>query len=316
MNTGIVIIESAGLLSTIQDAGRYGYQRYGMPVSGAMDMYSLQLANMLVGNLPGEACIEATFTGPSIRFGHSAKFAVCGANMQPYVSGQQVHNYSVIEVKSGDLLHFEGLKSGCRAYIAFAGGINIPLVMGSKSTNLRSAVGGFNGRALKNGDVLEFGQSYRKPRLYAIPDELLVNYDSEEPLRIIPGPEIKMFGFDAIQNLLTTAYVVTPQSDRMGYRLHGEPLKHTEGKAGGIISSGIPMGTIQVPGNGQPIIMMADRQTTGGYARIAIVASIELTRVAQLKPGNSIRFREIRVEEAQQLFAKRQNMLNTLFSKG
>ena len=315
MNTGSITIESAGLLSTIQDAGRYGYQRYGMPVSGAMDLYSLQLANLLVGNLPGEACIEATFTGPSIRFGSSAKIAVCGADMQPYVNEQQVHNYSVIEVKSGDLLHFDGLRSGCRAYLAFAGGINIPLVMGSKSTNMRAGIGGFNGRALKNRDVLEFGHSYGKLQIYAIPDELLVNYDSEEPLRIIPGPEIKMFGFDAIQNLLTTSYAVTPQSDRMGYRLQGEPLKHAEGNAD-IISSGIPMGTIQVPGNGQPIIMMADRQTTGGYARMAVVASVDLTRIAQLKPGNNIRFCEIRVEEAQHLFAKRQIMLKTLFSEG
>jgi antagonist of KipI len=187
--------------------------------------------------------------------------------------------------------------------------------MGSKSTNLRAAIGGFNGRALKNGDVLEFGHPYGKLQIHTIPDELLVNYDSEEPLRIIPGPEIKMFGFDAIQNLLTTSYAVTSQSDRMGYRLHGEPLKHTEGKAD-IISSGIPMGTIQVPGNGQPIIMMADRQTTGGYARMAVVASVDLTRIAQLKPGNKIRFCEIRVEEAQHLFAKRQIMLKTLLSEG
>jgi biotin-dependent carboxylase-like uncharacterized protein len=307
-----ITIESSGLLSTIQDAGRNGYQRYGMPVSGAMDVFSLQLANSLVGNLPGEACIEATLAGPSIRFGSSATIAVCGADMQAFLNQNRVQNNIAIEACKGDLLHFAGLRSGCRDYIAFSGGLNIAPAMGSKSTYLRSATGGFEGRALKNGDILELGHVRQNPKIKTIPDELKIDYKSEEPVRIIPGPEINMFGFEAIRNLLTTTFLVSSQSDRMGYRLQGEPLKHLTGKAD-IISSGIPVGTIQVPGDGQPIIMMADRQTTGGYARIAVVASIDLTRVAQLKPGDKIRFREIGIEEAQQLYRKRQKLIEELF---
>jgi len=313
MKAGSILIESAGILCTIQDAGRFGYQRYGMPVSGAMDVYSLQLANSLVGNLACEACIEATLTGPVIIFKSPAFIAICGADMLPFINANRVQNNMTIRVSKEDRLHFAGLKTGCRAYIAVAGGFKIAKVMGSKSTYLRAATGGFEGRALKTGDTLELVQVMNDLNIKTIPYEFSVNYENEDPVRIIAGPEIKMFEFDAIRSLLTTPYVISAQSDRMGYRLHGETLKHITGKAD-ILSSGIPMGTIQVPGSGQPIILMADRQTTGGYARIAIIASIDLTRVAQLKPGDTIRFREIRLDEAQQLYLKRQELIRELFN--
>ncbi len=306
-----IIIEKAGLLSTIQDCGRVGYQRFGMPVSGAMDVYSLQLANIIVGNEPGAAAIEATLLGPEIIFPADTVFSVCGSGMSPSVNGNAVPMYVAIDVKGGDKLTFSALSYGCRAYIAFAGGLDVPVVMGSRSTYMRAKIGGLNGRALVAGDRIQLGQvnpitGMRKPYL---PEFLIPDYQSEQPGRIIPGPEVKRLDFDGIRTLLTSEFQITGQSDRMGIRLSGPAIqiKTGEGSAGGhdIISAGISPGTIQLPGNGQPIILMADRQTTGGYARIANVASVDFTRVAQLRPGNKIRFQEISIEKAQEEFKKR-----------
>ncbi|OFY43585.1 MAG: hypothetical protein A2X18_06015 [Bacteroidetes bacterium GWF2_40_14] len=301
-----IVIEKAGLLSTIQDCGRVGYQRFGMPVSGAMDVYSLQLANIIVGNEPGAAAIEATLLGPEIIFSSDTVFAVCGSGMTPSVNGNAVPMYTATSVNGGDKLAFSALCYGCRAYIAFAGGLDVPLVMGSRSTYLRAKIGGLNGGALVAGDSIPLGRvnsttGKAKPHL---PEFLIPDYQSHKPIRIIPGPEVKRLGFDGIRTLLTSEYQITPQSDRMGIRLSGPAIqiKTGEGSAGGhdIISAGISRGTIQLPGNGQPIILMADRQTTGGYVRIANVASADLTRVAQLRPGDKIRFQEISIERAQE----------------
>ncbi len=308
MNKSAIIIEEAGLLSTLQDMGRYGYQRFGMPVSGAMDQLSMQLANILVGNHPGAACIEATLTGPSIRFTAAAYIAVCGADMQPQINAKPAGNNRLISVKAGDLLSFGSLRSGCRAYIAFSGGVAVKPVMGSQSTYLAAGIGGHKGRALKQGDELELGEAPKRPVQKKIPKPLLVEYNPDKPIRILPGPEIHRFGFDSIRNLLTNSYMVSTQSNRMGYRLQGEPLITTDEKAD-IISSGIPMGTLQVPANGQPILLMADRQTTGGYPRIALLASVDLTHAAQLKPGDQLNFSEIKLEKAQLLIRERQRLL-------
>lgn len=315
-----IIIEKGGMLTTIQDSGRHGYQRFGMPVSGAMDLLSLQIANTLVGNpcdepslvgnIPGAAALEATLVGPEILFvgaseETSASFssptlfcttiAITGADMQPCINGKPIQMYTPIKVMSGDRLTFLGLKTGCRTYIAIAGGLNVPLVMGSRSTYLRAKIGGLEGRALKTGDVIPLGsftnladKNSSQKITCEIPD-----YQTNRPIRIIPGPEIKRLDFEGIRTFLTTEYTVSANSDRMGLRLGGQPI-HIKGTKGhDIISSGISFGTIQLPGNGLPIILMADRQTTGGYARIANVLTDDLPRVAQLKPGDKINFVEV-----------------------
>jgi biotin-dependent carboxylase-like uncharacterized protein len=302
-----IIIQTPGLLTTVQDSGRYGYQRYGMPVAGAMDLFSYQLANYLVGNKPESACLETTFTGPEIIFTEPGTIAICGADMDPAVNGKSISLNKTISVNGGDRLTFSGLKNGCRSYIAFAGGLNVPLLMGSRSTYLRGKIGGFEGRALKAGDELPLGKITGKIRIKEIPGKLIPRYQSFQTIQIIPGPEIKRFEREAIQYFLTSEYKVSEQSDRMGYRLSGHPLNQQLPNTG-IISSGISSGTIQIPGDGQPIILMADRQTVGGYARIANVASIDLTLIAQLKPGDCIHFREISVGKAQEIFAVRQMM--------
>jgi antagonist of KipI len=307
-----IIIQSAGMLTTVQDQGRFGYQRYGMPVSGAMDIFSYKLANLLVGNNAQEACLETTITGPEILFTDKGAVAICGADMEPLKNGMPVSMNKTIEIKSGDRLSFRGLKSGCRCYIAFAGGINVPTVMGSRSTYLRAKIGGPGGRALKAGDELPLGVSEKRIRILEIPGKLLLPYKSSQTVRICPGPEINRFGPEGIQQLLTSEYVVTDRSDRMGYRLAGNLIKHKSLTAD-IISAGISAGTIQIPGDGQPVILMADRQTTGGYSRIANVISADLTLVAQMIPGNHIRFSEISIEEAQALYIARKKMLRELF---
>jgi biotin-dependent carboxylase-like uncharacterized protein len=303
-----VIIESAGLLTTVQDRGRYGYQRYGMPVSGAMDTFSLGLANMLVGNDPGAACLEATVHGPEIHFTGETVIAVTGADMDMTVNGKRAALNAAVNVRKGDRLAFRGLRYGCRSYIAFAGGIDVSPVMGSRSTYLRAATGGHEGRALRAGDELPLGVACINGMIREIPEGLIPEYRHAQTIRITTGPEAHFFNISGLRNFLTTEYSVTAQSDRMGYRLSGEPVSRREGR-GDIISAGISQGTIQVPGDGQPIILMADRQTSGGYARIACVTSVDLTLVAQLIPGDTLRFKEISLEKAQELYKERQKLL-------
>jgi len=333
-----VIIKTAGLLTTVQDTGRYGYQRYGMPVSGAMDTFSCELANLLVGNDPGDACLEATVTGPEMIFTGETTVAVTGADMGPQINGMSIPLNTAVGVKQGDRLGFTGLKSGCRSYIAFAGGINVPPVMGSRSTYLRAGIGGYQGRALIEGDQLPLGEASTIPgkelppgearslipgeemplgetrekarirQLLSIPEGLIPGYRHEQTIRVIPGPEAHYFEIEGLRSFLSTEYRVTAQSDRMGYRLSGETIMHREGKAG-IISAGISAGTVQVPGDGQPIVLMADRQTSGGYARIANVISVDMTLLAQMKPGDTIRFRETTLDHARQLYIDRHRQI-------
>lgn len=306
-----IIVESAGLLTTVQDSGRYGFQRFGMPVAGAMDIFSLHLANALVGNEPTSACLETTLTGPQIVFKDSGAVAITGADMSPCKNGKPVSQNKTIVVISGDRLSFSGLKNGCRSYIAFAGGIIVPPVMESRSTYLRAKIGGFEGRALMAGDELPLGDVPGKIRIKEIPREMIPRYRSSQTLRIIPGPEVRRFELEGIRHFLTCEYRVTDQSDRMGYRLLGREIEQLSENAD-IISSGVSFGTIQIPGNGQPIILMADRQTTGGYTRIANIVSLDLTLLAQLKPGDRIRFREISLERSQELFIEREKWLYSL----
>jgi antagonist of KipI len=305
-----IYIRSAGLLSTIQDCGRNGFQRFGMPVSGAMDTFSLHLANLLVGNPLCAAAIETTLTGPEMAFSSDVAIAICGADSGATLNDQPVKMYETIYVKKEDVLKFSGLRSGCRTYIAFAGGIEVPLVMGSRSTYLRAKTGGIDGRALITGDKISLGKIKGKIPKRKIPFAMIPDYESNEPIKVIAGPEAKSLDFEGIRNFLTTEYIVSGQSDRMGLRLDGLPIKSKNGNHD-IISAGISPGTIQLPGNGQPIILMADRQTTGGYLRIANVITTDLHRIAQLKPGDKIRFQEIRLEIAHLILAKR----NALFEK-
>jgi len=297
-----------GLLSTLQDMGRVGFQKFGMPVSGAMDTNALQIANLLVGNAPGEACIEATLMGPEIECLADGEMAVSGAMTDVFINQQAIDRHVNHQLRKGDVISFGPVRRGCRLYIAFAGGFDVPCVMGSKSTYLRGKLGGYKGRVLQQGDEIKLGAvtQYKKRRLMNDGPRLPNPVNN---IRIIAAAESKAFTFNGIEKFLNEIYTVSAQSDRMGYRLTGPPVKHLQGAD--ILSAGIANGSIQVPAHGEPIIMLADRQTIGGYTKIANVISIDLPLLGQLKAGDEIRFVEVRLDEAHQLMQEQKRYINS-----
>lgn len=294
-----VKVISPGALTTVQDAGRFGFLQSGISVSGVMDSYSHRAANLLVDNPQEEAVLEVTLMGPVLEFQRSTRIAVTGAMMQPKLNDQPVPMWQTIPVKEGDRLSFAGIQGGCRAYIAFAGGLDVPVIMGSKSTNLKAQMGGFEGRMLKRDDVVPLKAPSGEAKLWAASEEWIPKFPTQITLRAVLGPQEDLFTEEGIASFLNTEYLVTPANDRMGYRLEGEEITHKAGAD--IVSDGIVMGAVQVPSSGQPIILMADRQTTGGYTKIATVVTADLPLLAQAQAGTKIRFQQVSVEEAQQL---------------
>lgn len=297
---GTIKIIHPGFLTSVQDQGRYGYQQFGVPVSGMMDGYAYRVANILVGNDEGEGVLEVTMVGPQIVFQNHMVIAITGGNLSPRINGIDIAMWQSMEVKEGDILTFQGLKSGCRSYIAFAGGIDVPVVMGSKSTYAKGKIGGHEGRTLKSGDVLKIGmptEALHTLKGRRVPAKYIPQYTDDFVVRVVLGPQDSFFTAKGIETFLSNKYVVTNECDRMGFRLDGEAIEHVGG--GDIISDGIAFGAIQIPGHGKPIIMMADRQTTGGYTKIANVISTDLYKIAQAKPGDSIGFQAVTIQEAQ-----------------
>ncbi len=287
---------SGGLFTSVQDAGRFAYQHVGVAVSGVMDAYSYRVANMLVGNSPGECVLETTLSGPTLAFDTDACIAVTGADISPQIDGQAIETWRSYRVKAGSVLAFGGLRQGARAYIAFAGGIDVPVVMGSCSTYAKGKIGGFEGRALQAGDCLAL-RGCGLVQEYSLPDAYRPKWTGHNTLRVVLGPQDDCFTEEGIQTFLSQTYTVSQQCDRMGYRLEGAVIAHKTG--GDIISDGIMLGSVQVPGNGLPIILMADRQTTGGYTKIATVISCDLPLIAQAIAGNSFSFQAVSIEQAQ-----------------
>ena len=290
-----------GMLTTVQDLGRYGYQRYGVPVAGAMDPFALQVANALVGNSLDEAALEITIVGPTLRATASCLIAVTGADLSFRVNGRPLPLWMAVFVRRGWIIEFGERERGCRAYLAVAGGVDVPPIMGSKSTYLRGGFGGFQGRALKEGDLIPLGQTaLHLPSLAGreFQPGCIPNYSDSPEVRVVLGPQDDYFTEEGIATFLSSEYKVSPTSDRMGYRLQGPEIAH-KGRAD-IISDGIALGSVQVPADKQPIVMMADRQTTGGYPKIATVISADIPLLAQCMPGAStVTFKAVAVEEAQ-----------------
>jgi antagonist of KipI len=298
----IMKILKPGMYTTIQDVGRYNYQKSGMSVAGAMDQFSLKVANILVGNSDSEACLEATLFGPHIEFSGDALIAVTGANISPMINNNAVEMWSGIKVTTGDVLSFGTSKSGCRGYIAIANGMDVPDVMGSKSTYVKGKVGGFHGRILKSGDEIKIKSSGENKNtcVVKLPTEFIPLYNKDNTVRVVLGPQDDYFTENGINTFLSSPYEVTNEFDRMGYRLAGSKITHKTGAD--IISDGITMGSVQIPGHGAPIIMMADRQTTGGYTKIATVITSDINIVGQLKPGDSVSFKSIDIVEAHKVY--------------
>ena len=295
-------IISPGVLTTVQDLGRFGYQQYGVPVSGVCDPFAAKLANILVGNPQEAALLECTMLGPVIEFLDHGVFAVSGAEVTPVLDGEELLVNTATRAFKGQKLSFRMPSAGLRFYVAFTGGIDVPLLMGSRSTFVKTKEGGFQGRKLEAGDVLTIADA-------PLPGpDLSRHYGGNgfmakpcHDIRVVLGPQDDYFTPAGLDTFLTQTYSVTASSDRMGMRLDGPVI---EAKAGyDIISDGINMGAVQVA-NGKPIILLADRQTTGGYTKIANVITVDLPVLAQLKAGDRIRFRTVSMEEAQELYVR------------
>lgn len=315
-----------GLLTTVQDLGRYGFQKHGVNVGGAMDTFALRLANLLVGNPETAAALEATLVGPTLRFESDALVAIAGGNLTATMGDRPLPNWHAVYVRSGGVLSFKECASGCRAYVAVAGGIDVPETLGSRSTHLRARFGGLEGRALRAGDVLPGGfwpeASLRLLRALAtgpgpavvarwsLSSSLLPHYPTSPVIRVVRGTHFEQLDRESRKRFLETRWRVRPQSDRMGYRLEGEKLVFSVPLE--LISEAVSAGTVQLPPEGQPIALLADRQTTGGYPRIAHVITVDLPLLAQVKPGDSFTFEEVSLERAQELYLARERDLEQL----
>lgn len=301
---------SSGPLATIQDEGRFGYMSTGFSPNGAMDSYSMKLANLLVGNTPEDGVIEMTLMGMSIQFDCTTVIAITGADMEPKINDEPVKMYTAIQVQKDDILSLHMAHKGMRAYLAVAQGFDLPYVMGSLSTNLKCALGGFEGRKLRAGDVIPLRQSVSLSQIGSRSTTPENNFGTDMTVRVVLGPQDDYFTDKGIQTFLSSGYTVSEKSDRMGVRLTGEKIENKNGVD--IISDGIAIGSVQIPASGTPIIMMADRQTTGGYAKIATVASADIKKIAQAKPGTTIRFEAISEKEAVRLKKKEEKKLKAL----
>lgn len=293
-----ITVLNPGLLTTVQDMGRVGYQQFGVSVSGVMDPRATSIANILVGNEEGEAVLECTMLGPQLRFDVANCIAITGGDLGPTLDGKPIPNYAAISVQAGQVLRFTGPKTGCRCFIAFAGGLDIPVIMGSRSTYLKAKIGGLNGRKLQKDDVIAFRSP--KSQLKNLNDRSLSPEFVPRPvysLRVVMGPQDDAFTPEGIETFLSEIYTVTPEFDRMGCRLDGPVITHKNG--GDIISDGIAFGAIQVPSAGKPILMLADRQTTGGYTKIANVITADFRLLGQLKGGDKVRFEKVSIVHAQ-----------------
>ena len=277
----IVRVNRAGLLTTVQDRGRWGYQARGVSVAGPMDLFSHRLANAIVGNDADAATLEVTLTGPHLEFADDRIVAVMGAEFE------DIPGNTPFPVSSRQPLIFGARRSGARAYVAISGGIDVPVLLGSRATHLPSGMGGFEGRALKAGDGVRLGAFNAAPPREGRPYGFS-RVSGRATLRVLPGPQTDKFASGALEVLTSQPYQIHPNSNRVGYRLSGPRLQHALGAD--VISDATPIGSVQVPASGEPILLMADRQTTGGYAKIATVIAADLSAAGQLAPGDEIRF--------------------------
>jgi biotin-dependent carboxylase-like uncharacterized protein len=305
-------VVDGGLLTTVQDTGRFGYQRYGVPTSGALDLFAVRAANRLVGNDEDAAAIEMTLIGPRLRFLVPATVALTGADLSASLDGRPVPRWQSVLAGAGAVLSFGAAADGMRAYLAVAGGIDVPVVLGSRSTYTRSRLGGVDGRALKAGDLLAIGTE--RPVLLGgvrkLPDAYRPAYGHSHALRVVLGPQDDRFTARGIETFLSSSYSVTPQSDRMGYRLAGPRIEHSRGPD--LVSDGTPHGAVQVAGDGVPIVLLADRGTTGGYTKIATVIGPDLPMVAQAAPGDTVTFARVDLDAAYAAVREQERRLDAI----
>lgn len=304
---------SPGLYTTVQDLGRTGFRQYGMVVSGAMDPFALQVANLLAGNSRAEAALEITVKGPRLRLLSDCLLALAGGDLGCQLDGTPISPWQSFPAHEGQILSFTRPKKGNRAYLSVYGGFDLPPVMGSKSTYAPAQTGGLKGRPLMKGDILYGPQGssgkVKVARRRLSPQDV-PSYSACPVVRFVWGPEKELFTVESLSAFLNGTYQITQEANRMGYRLTGPPLMLKDEVE--LISSAVTMGTIQIPPNGLPIILMADCQTTGGYPRLGNIISVDLPLLAQLGPGQQLRFQAIDLEKAHRLYRQRALFLHTL----
>ncbi|WP_110926640.1 5-oxoprolinase subunit C family protein [Bacillus massiliglaciei] len=304
----IKVIEP-GLETTVQDNGRIGYYALGMPPSGAMDKYAFTVANLLVGNEENAAVLEATYLGPVLEFQADAVIAITGGEMQPKLNGEPIPQWSSVSVKRGDVLSFDFIKSGARIYIAAAGGIDVPVKMGSRSTYTLCGIGGLEGRSLKKGDILPIGDAVARAARAepsSIPEELLPVYQREHEIRVMMGLCSYRLTEESKRRFFEIEWKVTPDANRVGYRFKGEPLDFIEreqpfgagSNPSNVTDLGYPIGSIQIPSGIEPIALLNDAVTGGGYATIATIISTDLYKMGQIKSNEKVKFIPVTLEEA------------------
>lgn len=316
-----ISVLSPGLLTTIQDLGRHGYQKYGVIVSGAMDTYAMRLSNIIVGNDENESVLEITLVGPWLMLKKGTLFSITGADLSPTINDQIVPKGRPIYLNNDCILKFGSCKAGCRSYLAIAGGFDVPSIMESKSTYLRGEFGGFNGRSLKKGDIINIGhkcsisteiikklKNTTEKGDFITSSWYIKNFMIQNPestvIRVFEDRQFHSISDEGINKFFNSKFKIDTRSDRMGYRLSGEKIEFKEKVE--MISEEVSLGTIQIPPDGNPIILLADRQTSGGYPKIAHIASVDIQKIVQLKANDKITFTKITLKEAERLYFQRE----------
>lgn len=304
-----LLVKKPGLFSTIQDLGRKSYQKYGISQSGVLDEYAFVLANMLVGNNEKEAVLELTLLGAEFEVLEGGIISITGANMSPKVNNKTIPMWETIELTKGDTLSLGLAKEGCRTYIALGGGIDSIPILSSRSTYIRARLGGLRGDVIKEGDIIK-SKTCVCAKKYRLPGEFVPKYYKDNIVRVILGPQLNYFTKKGIETFLNEKFIFTNDINRMACRLDGPLIEHK--LSANIISDGTPNGAIQVPANGKPIILLNDRQTTGGYPKIACAVTVDIQKIAQAKPGDTVSFKSISVLKAHLLYKNYLNNFNRI----
>jgi antagonist of KipI len=306
----LIEVRSPGMLTTVQDLGREGFGPMGVSPSGAADPVALRIGNRLVGNVEGAAGLEMTLLGGTFIFPEHAEIALTGADLRATLDNERVDLWSSAEVRAGQTLRLEATHTGARCYLCVRGGLAVKLFLGSASTHLLSSLGGFEGRALRKGDVLKIataGGGFRTFRKRKVAAKALEKLAPRKTLRVTAGPQSDWFSQAAHEVFYKTKYRVAEESNRMGLRLEGAPIPVASG--GEMISEGVSLGAVQIPASGLPIILFVEQQTTGGYPKIANVISADLSSLGQLRPRDEIRFELVDMETARALFLEQEKLL-------
>ena len=298
---------SPGLLTTVQDLGREGFGTIGVSASGAADVLALRVGNKLLGNPESAAGLEMTLLGGAFQFSGNTQIAITGSDFGAILDGQAVALNTVLQVASGQTLQFGPTKAGARTYLCVRGGIDVPPVLGSRSTHLLSSLGGLEGRALRKGDILGIGDDSKcGPASFSTMNRRSLE-SARNIVRVTKGPQWDSFSEETKRNFLRQSYVVTEEANRMGIRLKGS--EHELQSTGEMITEGVSLGAIQVTPGGQPIILFVEQQTTGGYPKIANVIAADLHKVGQLRPRDEFRFELVTMERARELFLEQERLI-------